>query len=77
MSSIPDIPTLGVNNLLLLYLDMIIYSYEKGSLTPCPGNEGVPAMSKTSWGSLFVQQLWVQAAEFTHCQDMNLCPSYE
>ena len=27
--------------------------YEKGSLTPCPGNEGVLAMSKTSWGSLF------------------------
>ena len=47
------IPTLGVNNLLLFYWDMIIYSYEKGSLTLCPGNEGVPAMSKTSWGSLF------------------------
>ena len=45
--------TLGVNNLLSLYWDMIIYSYEKGSLTPCSGNEGVPAMSKTLWGSLF------------------------
>ena len=41
------IPTLGVNNLLLLYLDMIIYSYEKGSLMPCPSNEGVPPMSKS------------------------------
>ena len=51
--AVEGIPTLGVNNLLSLYWDMIIYSYEKGSLTPCPGNDGVPAMSKTLWGSLF------------------------